>query len=80
MRSERCLSEAIDILRCYYNFVRPHSRLALGKTALTPAMQAKIFDRPLSFREIFSWVPPPGRKPRTMDFRTRPPTETWRSW
>ena len=80
MRSPRCLTEAIDILRCYYNFVRPHSRLALGKEAWTPAMQANIFDRPLSFREIFNWVPPPTRKRRTMDFRTRPPTETWSSW
>lgn len=80
MRNPRCLSEAIDILRCYYNFVRPHSRLTFGKVTWTPAMQAKIFDRPLSFREIFSWVPPPRKQPRTIDFRTRPATEVWRSW
>jgi hypothetical protein len=80
MRKARCLTEAIAVLRCYYNFVRPHSRLRFGKVTWTPAMQAKIFDRPLSFREIFSWVPPPPKRRLTMYYRTQPPTEVWRSW
>ena len=80
VRNRRCLTEAIDVLRCYYNFVRPHSRLKFGKQTWTPAMQAKIIDRPLSFREIFSWVPPPARQPHAIDFRTRSPTEVGGSW
>ena len=65
------------MLRCYYNFVRPHSALRFGKVTRTPAMQAGIFARALTFREIFSWVPPPRRKRLVMDYTTRPPTERW---
>ena len=59
MRKPQKLTNAIDILRCFYNFIRPHSALRFGKVTRTPAMQAKIFSRPLTFREIFRWVPPP---------------------
>lgn len=31
--------------------------LLLGKVTRTPAMQAGLFDRPLTFREVFSWGP-----------------------
>jgi IS1 family transposase len=73
-RNPRCLSEALDVLRCYYNFIRPHSSLRFGTVTRTPAMQAGIFSKPLTFREIFNWVPPPPKSPYTVDFRTRPPT------
>jgi hypothetical protein len=73
-REPRCLSEAIDVLRCFYNFVRPHSRLTMGRMRRTPAMQAGIFGKVLTFREIFNWVPPPEREPYTIDFRTVPAT------
>jgi len=38
-------------------------------------MQAEIFKRPLSFREIFNWVPPPWRKSYGIDFTVRPARE-----
>ncbi len=57
------IEDGVDLLRNYCNFVRPHSALRrLSRGPKTPAMQAEIFDRPLSFREIFSWVPPPHRR------------------
>lgn len=59
MRKRRCLGENLALQHCHYNFVRPHASLKLGKQKRTPAMQAGIFDRPLTLREIFSWVPKP---------------------
>ena len=59
MRKPEKLTAAITGLRCFYNFVRPHSSLRFGKVTQTPAMQAELFERPLTFREIFRWVPPP---------------------
>ncbi len=57
-RSCARFKEALDLVRVFYNFVTPHGSLKFGKVKRTPAMQAGIFDRPLTFREIFSWVPP----------------------
>ena len=38
----------------------PVKRLSIGVVTLTPAMQAGIFDRPLSWRAVFAWpVKPP---------------------
>jgi hypothetical protein len=37
----------------YYNFVRPHRALKFGRDVRTPAMQAGLTGRPLTFREIF---------------------------
>lgn len=63
-RSPRRLEESLSILRCVYNFCRPHSALRFGDVTRTPAMQAGLVTRPLSLREIFSWVPPPRRPER----------------
>jgi len=64
------LENALEIVRLNYNFIRPHSSLRFGKVTRTPAMQAGLFDRPLSFREIFSWVPPPAvALPRPVEYR-----------
>jgi hypothetical protein len=60
-RQARTLSDALDVLRCYYNFVKPHRSLRFGKVTRTPAMQAGIFKRALTFREIFNWMSPPER-------------------
>ena len=38
----------------YYNFLRPHRTLKFGKTLRTPAMQAGLAKRRLSFREVFT--------------------------
>jgi transposase-like protein len=59
MRKPERLRDAIDVLRCYYNFIRPHSAHTMVRGPCTPAMMADIFSRPLSFRDIFNWVPPP---------------------
>ena len=57
-RSCQRIQEALELVRVFYNFVLPHSSLKFGKVKRTPAMQAGIFDRALTIREIFSWVPP----------------------
>jgi IS1 family transposase len=52
-RTER-LEAHLELLRCYYNFVRPHRALKFGREVRTPAMQAGLTKRRLTFREIFS--------------------------
>jgi len=43
--------------RCYYNFVRPHRALKFGPEIRTPAMQAGLISKRLSFREVFVAAP-----------------------
>jgi hypothetical protein len=45
------------LLRCYYDFVRPHRALKYGIEIRTPAMQAGLATQRLSFREVFMAVP-----------------------
>ena len=52
-RSKEKLEEQLEILRCYYNFVRPHRALRFGCEIRTPAMQAGLVTRRLTFRELF---------------------------
>ena len=47
------LREHVDLLKFCYNFVRPHRGLKFGRVCKTPAMQAGLADRQLSFRDIF---------------------------
>ena len=47
------LDEHLELLRCYYNFVRPHGTLKFGREIRTPAMQAGLTTRRLTFRDIF---------------------------
>jgi hypothetical protein len=42
------------LLRCHYNFVRPHIALKFGREMRTPAIQAGLTTRRLNLREIFS--------------------------
>ena len=51
------LEEHLELLRCYYNFIRPHRALKFGHEVRTPAMQAGLADKRLSFREVFVAVP-----------------------
>jgi hypothetical protein len=44
----------VELLRCHYNFVRPHRALKFGREVRTPAMQAGLSSRRLTLREIFS--------------------------
>ncbi len=39
-RSQAKLEEHLELRRCHYNFVRPHSALKFGRETRTPAMQA----------------------------------------
>ena len=59
------LEEAIRLLQCYYNFVRPHSSLPhkTKKDMITPAMQAKLVTRRLTLRDIFQSFGPRARLP-----------------
>ena len=47
------LDEHMELLRCYYNFVRPQVALKFGREIRTPAMQAGLTTRRLTFRDIF---------------------------
>jgi hypothetical protein len=51
---DKCLDDHLELLRCYYNFARPHRALKFGREVRTPALQAGLTDRPLTLREIFS--------------------------
>lgn len=53
-RTEEHLAGQLELLRCYYNFVRPHLGLKFGREVRTPAMQAGLVARRLTFREIFT--------------------------
>jgi hypothetical protein len=48
------LEDHLELLRCHYNFVRPHRALKFGREVRTPAMQAGLLKRRLTFREIIS--------------------------
>ncbi|MCH8269496.1 MAG: hypothetical protein IH846_18515, partial [Acidobacteria bacterium] len=52
-RTQR-LDDHLELLRCHYNFLRPHRALKFGREVRTPAMQAGLTRRRLTFREIFS--------------------------
>ena len=62
-RSEDKLEEHLELLRCHYNFVRPHGALQFGREVRTPAMQAGLATRRLTFREIFV-----GQSPSSLIF------------
>jgi IS1 family transposase len=53
-RWKEYLADHLELLRCYYNFVRPHRALKFGREVRTPAMQAGLTTKRLTFREIFS--------------------------
>ena len=54
-RRSECLENHLEPLRCYYNFIRPHRGLKFGKEIRTPAMQAGLAPRLMTFRQIFTW-------------------------
>ena len=47
------LEEQLELLRCHYNFVRPHRALKFGKETRTPAMQAGLAKKQLTLRDVF---------------------------
>jgi hypothetical protein len=52
-RSKEKLAEQLELVRCYYNFARPHGALKFGREIRTPAMQAGLATRRVTLREIF---------------------------
>ena len=52
-RATDTLEAHLELLRCYYNFVRPHGALKFGRGTRTPAMQARRAQRRLTLRDIF---------------------------
>jgi IS1 family transposase len=61
-RDARQLEGQLEILRCHYNFMRPHRALRFGKVVRTPAMQAGLMKRKLSFRQVFLSVQMEGHQ------------------
>jgi hypothetical protein len=53
-RCKERLAAQLELLRCYYNFVRPHRALQFGPEVRTPAVQAGLAARRITLREIFS--------------------------
>ena len=52
-RTQR-LEDHLELLRCHYNFIRPHLALKFGREIRTPAMQAGLTKRRLTFRDFFT--------------------------
>ena len=44
----------VELLRSYYNFIRPHSALKFGRETRTPAMQAGLVSAPMNWSDIFT--------------------------
>ena len=44
----------VELLRCYYNFIRPHRALKFGRETRTPAMQAGVVSAPMHWSDIFT--------------------------
>ena len=44
----------VELLRCYYNFIRPHRALKFGRETRTPAMQAGLVSAPMNWSDIFT--------------------------
>ena len=52
-RDHEPLTKHFELVRCVYNFIRPHGALKFNKVIRTPAMQAGLVTRRLRFRDIF---------------------------
>jgi hypothetical protein len=44
----------VELLRCYYNFIRRHRALKFGRQTRTPAMQAGLVRVPMNWSDIFT--------------------------
>ena len=56
-RRKQRLEDHLELLRCHYNFLRPHRALKFGREVRTPAMQAGLAKKRLTFRDVFMSVP-----------------------
>jgi IS1 family transposase len=55
-RRKQRLEDHLELLRCYYNFLRPHRALKFGREVRTPAMQAGLTQKRLAFRDVFTSI------------------------
>ena len=55
-RRQHRLTDHLELVRCFYNFIRPHGALKFGKLIRTPAMQAGLVSRRLRFCDILRAV------------------------
>jgi transposase-like protein/IS1 family transposase len=62
-KARQALEQAITLLQCYYNFVRPHGALRFGRVCRTPAQRAGLVTRKLNWRDIFLAFRPMARVP-----------------
>ena len=53
-RGEDQLRGHVELLRCYYNFIRPHRALRFGRETRTPAMQAGLVNKRLAWSDVFT--------------------------
>src|SRR5215475_5575464 len=53
-RCKERLEDHLELLRCHYNFVRRHLALRFGREIKTPAQQAGLVKRAMTWREVFS--------------------------
>src|SRR5262245_31596016 len=53
-RWKQYLDDHLELVRCHYNFVRPHRALKIRREVRTPGQQAGLIRRALTLREIFS--------------------------
>ena len=51
--ADSTLDAHLELLRCSYNFVRPHGAVKFGRETRTPAMPAGLATRRLTLRDIF---------------------------
>ncbi len=51
-RCKERLDDHLELLRCYCSFIRPHRALKFGFEIKTPAMQAGLVSKRLSFRAV----------------------------
>jgi hypothetical protein len=65
------LGPRIDLLQCYYNFVRQHNVLTFGREVRTPAQQAGLVSRRIRMRDIFMAFRPWARVPWIVDEEVR---------
>jgi len=54
------LRRHVELLRCYYNFIRRHRALKFGRETRTPAMQAGLVSAPMHWSDIFTAPAPLG--------------------
>jgi len=55
-RQQQRLQDHLKLLRCHYNFLRPHRALKFGREVRTPAIQANLTPKRLTFRDIFTSI------------------------